>query len=375
MTQLRMAELRCKPGRLRTLLTALGCLAVADGGAYVTDVRAESVIAVEARPTGVVASGSVVTWSSWQPRRGAFVLKALVGGRVSTLPVPPRAVPFDVDLGPDRRGRLVAVYSRCERETSVTQSFTTPNYAAARSCRLFQYEFAGRREQRIAKTHVPGASEFLPTIWRSRLAWARRTEVRDRDGNSVISLSSLHTRRLDEDGSTAKLPGGTVTPLFTPTPRPTSLDLRGSRLAFTWADVSGLVSELGEMDRTRCPKAEETDASMSEVWTTRIRGSRRLVERACDREAPGDFRSVSASHRGLVYASRVSSPSIRRFNRGAFDARAPDGLIAVAQTDSGLVVSRVVSFEPGSATEILRLDPLPFARVPAKRRSLQPADP
>ena len=53
-----------------------------------------------------------VVWSE-QITQDVNVLMRWRAGRVDRLPVRSRKVPFDLDLGPDARGRAVAVYSRC----------------------------------------------------------------------------------------------------------------------------------------------------------------------------------------------------------------------------------------------------------------------
>ena len=53
-----------------------------------------------------------VAWSE-QITQGVNVLVRWRAGRVDRLPVRSRKVPFDLDVGPDARGRAVAVYSRC----------------------------------------------------------------------------------------------------------------------------------------------------------------------------------------------------------------------------------------------------------------------
>jgi hypothetical protein len=58
--------------------------------------------------------GGVTVWSA--PADGGYALMARSAAGVVRLPVRPRAVPFDVDLGPEANGGIVAVYSRCSTE-------------------------------------------------------------------------------------------------------------------------------------------------------------------------------------------------------------------------------------------------------------------
>ena len=54
--------------------------------------------------------------ASTTPAQRAFFLTQRFNGVTSRVPVRPRSVPFDADLGPDVNGETVAAYSRCARE-------------------------------------------------------------------------------------------------------------------------------------------------------------------------------------------------------------------------------------------------------------------
>jgi hypothetical protein len=69
----------------------------------------------------VDAFGGHVVWSDYDASIDDWRLMANVDGVTQALPVAPRPTPFDVDLGPDRRGRLLAVYSRCARGLGLDQ--------------------------------------------------------------------------------------------------------------------------------------------------------------------------------------------------------------------------------------------------------------
>src|SRR5687768_741346 len=80
------------------------------------DAAADEVIATTARPTPVSAHAGRIVWSTYDPAERAFFLAQSFGGVTSRVPVRPRTVPFDADLGPDVNGETVAAYSRCARE-------------------------------------------------------------------------------------------------------------------------------------------------------------------------------------------------------------------------------------------------------------------
>src|SRR4051794_14631467 len=82
--------------------------------------RADFTLSTLERPTPVSAYAGHVVWSRYDIAAGAFRLMeahASTAGLVTTtLPVPPRAVPFDADVGPDANGAATVVYSRCATE-------------------------------------------------------------------------------------------------------------------------------------------------------------------------------------------------------------------------------------------------------------------
>ncbi len=65
-------------------------------------------------------------------------------GAVAPAPVPARAVPFDVELGPRAGGGLIAVYSRCRVEPRLDPRDMLPLPATGRGCRLYRYDIGSR---------------------------------------------------------------------------------------------------------------------------------------------------------------------------------------------------------------------------------------
>jgi dipeptidyl aminopeptidase/acylaminoacyl peptidase len=198
----------------------------------------ENLIGQTKASTPVSAYGGRAAWSAYDPTTKRYSLVTWTDGMSSPeeLPVKPRAAPFDVDLGPGARGLVVAVYSRCRREP-------TGAYDTGRGCDLYLYDFITRRESRIRSTSVPGGSEFLPTIWGSRIAFARVWEQRKRkEGN----YSYIYTRVLNRRDRSQRLAGGPFGDWlarrqaghivgYRGGPGPTSLDMRGTRLALSWS--------------------------------------------------------------------------------------------------------------------------------------------
>jgi hypothetical protein len=182
----------------------------------VTDAPPPAKIATVDRPTMISAYDTGLLYSRRDPRTDRFRLWfARRGERPRPLPVRDRAAPFDADLGPGTRGRLLAVYSRCAHEPALDPENDDgpPDYTRASGCDLYEFDFSTAKERRLVVSS-PKASEVLPTVWGNTVAYA----IDDR----LYARSGLEPPR--------ELQGG---------PRreegiPTALDLRGRRLAFGW---------------------------------------------------------------------------------------------------------------------------------------------
>jgi hypothetical protein len=108
----------------------------------------------------VTAYRGVLMWSR-RDSRGRHHLVRRIGGVVSDAPVASSAHPFDPDLGPAGKGRVVAVYQRCRK--------------GLRSCDLYRLDVASGRERRIRAVSTRGGSEFGASVWGERYAFARES--------------------------------------------------------------------------------------------------------------------------------------------------------------------------------------------------------
>lgn len=193
--------------------------------------------------------GGVTVWSEQRspgaqpglPSEGPFYLHSRVGGREMQLPVAPRAgTPFDVDLGPDGEGGVVAAYSRCETGPGLGPPGTEPGrstafaalpypaWTASAGCDLYRFDFSTMQESKVAGASTDQASEMLPSIWKDQIAFVRVYE--QRDGSRGV-YPYLYVRPLD-GGRSERQPGGSRGE--TELPGPTRLDLYGRRLSFVW---------------------------------------------------------------------------------------------------------------------------------------------
>jgi hypothetical protein len=250
-----------------TTLTVLGALAAtattaATALAVSPPARAgaRQTIAVEPYVSKLASYAGVLAWSHWDSKAKTFRLSVHFRGHTELLPLAPRKVPFDVDLGPDAQGHTVAVYSRCRREEAVwVQGVPGARTVIPGGCALYRYSFASRREARIAGIAGAGSGSFyLPTVWRNELAYVRAR------GSATPALyeQPLTAPRGGRIVAVA-LPGGTGS-----TPGPVALDLRGTELAFAWYGAGGsqLDSEirLDTFSATRSLSADGLAAETSE---------------------------------------------------------------------------------------------------------------
>jgi opacity protein-like surface antigen len=177
--------------------------------------------------------GGITVWSA--PAAGGYALMARTASGVVRLPIGPRAVPFDVDLGPDGSGGVVGVYSRCSIEPMGSRAaldrgiFAVPGpaYTTGKGCDLYRFDFASGREAKIASASTATGSEMLPSYWKGSLAFVRVYPGR-KGRSGVYPYLYLRTAA----GKTRQLTGGPrgVSGL----PGPTSLDLNDRTVGFVW---------------------------------------------------------------------------------------------------------------------------------------------
>lgn len=250
------------------------------------------IVATSDEVTSVDGHGEVVAWSERPsgggagPSSGSYHLTALIGGAVRRLPVAPRSVPFDVDLGPDRRGSTVAVYSRCAREPDLPAAgrspLAHPSYTRGRGCDIYRFDFATGRERKLAGASTAGASEVLPSVWRDKIAFAR---VYERRAGARGLLPYLYVRPLS-GGRSQRQPGGARGK--TGLPGPISLDLYGRRLSFVWNRATA-------------------HSGVSELRLDTLNGPHEVVDRT--RRSGATFVSTQGADGRLFYAARqITAP-------------------------------------------------------------------
>jgi hypothetical protein len=161
------------------LLTAL-CIAGLSSAAMSANAVADTPIGTTTRPTPIRAWDSVAVFSLYDAASGGYRLAiSRNGGPPEVLAVAAQPTAFDVDVGPNRSGSPAIVYSRC---TSTGQR--------PRGCDLYRYSLSAGSESKLAGASSPNASETAPTIWGTRVAWARLSDAR------ATRVPRIYTRTL-----------------------------------------------------------------------------------------------------------------------------------------------------------------------------------
>jgi hypothetical protein len=327
---------------------------VSSGATASADTRIEDVLA----PTQLSAHSGRLVWSRFDPTTGSFNLVTQSRGVTRSASISARTVPFDADVGPDKGGRPVVVYSRCMEEPK-RYDYGVPLWAEARGCDLYRYDFGTGRERKIASASTAGASEFLPSIWRGRIAFFRLYERRSRRRGTI---PHLYVRSLA--GSSRRLPVGSLRrchrdfkgvrrcATFT-RPTPTAIDLVERHVAFAW-QFEGLTEGpsfqiwLRDLPSGRGTLLEQGGTGLSANilrWPVIERG-RLFYAQTC----AGDPAGCTGRHRYHRYAIRT---------RRRAEASAPSRLIGHARSGGEtFYVRRSLPFSPdpinaGSCREIL----------------------
>lgn len=159
-------------------------------------------------------------------------------GPVQRVPVPSRSVPFDVDVGPTAGGRILAVYTRCTTEPRANSGFPSiTEYQTGRGCDVYKVDLDRGGETRYAAVSSPEGTEFWPSYWKGRVAFARVYDHK-RD------YPYLYVKTVASGKPSARMPGGPRRRCAVQAGKavcadghqsvPQALELYGTRLAFAW---------------------------------------------------------------------------------------------------------------------------------------------
>lgn len=204
--------------------------------------HADVVLAEVDRPTSIAAHAGNVAWSAYDAEIDAYRLMLSVDGLTPVrVDVAPRSVPFDVDVGPVQSTGVHAVYSRCERDPGIARpGGLLPAYNEGSGCDLSRVELQTGDERRIALQSRKRASEYLPSLWRNRIAFARRFE--ERSGVRGVRPKLFLADRLSVEGRRKLRPGprvaaerqGSRFDRVRRAAQPIGIDVRDRRVAVVW---------------------------------------------------------------------------------------------------------------------------------------------
>jgi hypothetical protein len=233
-------------------------------------------IAQEEQSSKISFHNGRLVWSRYDSgTRQYFLMTRVNGATPAQLPIAPSRVPFDVDLGPDKRRGTVAVYPRCEP-----------------GCDIYKYDFAHGKESAVSAVNT-NRSETMPSIWGSRIAFARTCSKGKHCGLRVsrVYLARAGAPRSEKRVSPIRMryrnvPRGESGPLSLVDA--IAVELRGKRLAFA----------------VRTRKGENPEYNL----LLYLRGKSRFVYRTGLGGAGGHFLGRSLSFDGgTVYTAEIGS--------------------------------------------------------------------
>ena len=230
---------------------------VAGAGAPAT-ACADTVVAELARDTPISAYGGVVAWSAYHPKSDRYRLVLRQGGKIAPARIAGAAAAFDVSLGPDEHGRVVALYTRCR----------TSSVLVRRGCDAYRYSVLERREHKLTRLSSPTLDEAWPVQWRDRIAFARSVPATGCDVPYVGSAGGSGPGRRLDPGPCAVITGMAIrgTRIVQVTERPHE---QGTEVRLLRGDGgSRLLAHSGEGANGYAP-FRSPNLSAKAVWLTR----------------------------------------------------------------------------------------------------------
>ncbi len=192
--------------------------------------------------TEVTIAGAAGGWTAWSEKQGAAFALA-VRDPQGTLTHPSgatRRVPFDLDLGTDAAGKVVAAYSRCTTEPRRTGGVAAsgPQYDSGAGCRIVILDLASGTE-RTLKLASGDASEVLPSVGGSKVAYIavhKASKDRKRAFLAIRPIASTTAKTLRSDARVVSSDPGSAQ-------GPTTVDTDGKRVASLWRSMDNQFHE------------------------------------------------------------------------------------------------------------------------------------
>jgi hypothetical protein len=189
---------------VRKLVPALATLALVPAA----PASADQAIAEIGRESPIAAYGGWQAWSAFDESAGTYALTLRdPNGAVKAPPLAHSKKPWDVSLGPDANGDVVAIYRKCGSD----------------GCDVRRLYVATGRDQLLRSVSSPQYDEATPAIWRSTVVFTRQSG--DCDIPYVKDLSSSKSSRRLLKSKCLTTPAGQAA-------------IRGSRIVISSVDLS-----------------------------------------------------------------------------------------------------------------------------------------
>ena len=271
-----------------------------------------------ADPAPIAAYGSTLVFSRADGLGGFELVRRTGSGPVQRIPIAPRRVPFDVDVGPTSGGRLLAVYSRCDTEPSMGE-WGTREYQTGRGCDIFKVDVERGAEARYTAVNATDASEFWPTYWKGRVAFGRVYD--HKRSYPYVYVKTVASRRPSQrmpGGQRKECPPGGGRCSDDRRSVPLHLELYGKRLAFAWRfqgnregpDYDLRIDTVGGGHR-RLDHVNGGGLTIIVIGWPSFEGGRLFWSRACfvDRQGcPGRERLVKSTYTGEITELAAAAP-------------------------------------------------------------------
>lgn len=189
-------------------------------------------IAQVSRPVPISALHGWVVWSARDG--GVYRLFEWRRGQTTELSVAGRKRPFDIDVGTDARGRDVVTFSRCDGFGDIT---VWAARVVGLACRLRVVDLVSGRERRAGPPEPRGTSDTMPSMWRGRVAFARREPRLHGAVDQVLLWDQPHgLRELRHGAVPSRCPYSRTSDCAKPPPsgEVLGLDLGARLVAFSW---------------------------------------------------------------------------------------------------------------------------------------------
>ena len=321
----------------------------------------QSLVALPDAAMQLTAYGGYVVFSQYDAQSDDWQLMDWHDGVVSTLPVAPRSVPFDVNAGSDASGQPVVVYSRCATEPSgAGQPLTNGvflDWAHAAGCHIYELDLAGGQEQRVSAIGAPGASDSTPAIWHGEIAFARTyTSARRRIARIYLWRPGHGLERLQAGPGPCSPPLGcrhtklSNPPNTTDTNDPrayvSAMTLDRDVIGFEWTAIGPNVEDMGMVSEL---VVDQLDGGPQQVADSALYGG------AGEYEAPGSPTAVGDS---LLYLWQATLQGYSNNTRFVSFSPTTDSW-SESKSSSGAQLAAVAS--DGQTTYSLDYTPNPLA--------------